>query len=100
MFIYFINSTENYYKIGVSSNPKKRIKQLQTGNLDKLTLFYEFKSNYPFKLEKALHNKFNLTNKNGEWFEISYADICDIENICIKFEHIFNILKENENPFI
>lgn len=39
-YIYVIG-TENQVKIGFSKTPEKRLKQLQTGNMNKLQLFYK-----------------------------------------------------------
>lgn len=37
MFIYLIRLSENsYYKIGITKNINKRIKQLQTGNAEEI----------------------------------------------------------------
>jgi len=45
--VYLIQSLENsYYKIGVSKDPKKRIKQLQTGNSSELKLVESYPSDF------------------------------------------------------
>lgn len=59
----------NAYKIGMSKNPTKRLKQLQTGNSNKLYLLASFKSNQ--YLEKFLHKLLSFDNIRGEWFELT-----------------------------
>lgn len=53
-------------KIGRSKNPQKRLKQLQTGNPNKLKLIAEFKGE-GWK-EKILHERLSAYRLNGEWF--------------------------------
>ena len=63
--VYLIMATESgRYKIGVSKNPTKRIKQLQTGSNEELRLVESFETKFPHKIEKALHNKY-LKGKNS-----------------------------------
>jgi len=55
--VYLIESYHNditQYKIGVSINPSNRLKQHKTSNPNELILLYEFKSNWPFKVESML----------------------------------------------
>jgi len=42
--VYLIRGNDGKYKIGIAKNPKKRIKQLQTGNSDELTLIETYPS--------------------------------------------------------
>ena len=47
-FVYLLKIQENgIYKIGVSKNVEKRVKQLQTGNTEQIYLVNKFHSNYP-----------------------------------------------------
>lgn len=59
--------------MGVSDNPAKRIKQLQTGNPKKLKIVSTFelpKKEIAFKVEKEAHTKIQaLYEKRGEWFK-------------------------------
>lgn len=67
--IYFIASSTSI-KIGKAKNPNSRIKQLQTGNVDKLYLAYLEESDNDKVREKELHTLFQNSRirKNGEWF--------------------------------
>lgn len=99
--VYLIQSLEEgYYKIGVSQNPKKRIKQLQTGNSAELKLIGSYSSEYAHKIEKALHNFHSHCKKEGEWFNIPLTEALDFTEKCKQIERNFIILKENGNVFI
>lgn len=98
-YVYLIeDSNNNTYKIGVTrKNDKRRLQKLQTGNSTKLTIKCLFETEYPFRLESMLHNKFKQYLILNEWYElpedivISFGKICDREN------DIINIMKDN--PF-
>lgn len=87
-YIYIMRDTGNktLYKFGISKNPNKRNKQLQTGNPNKIELIFytEIDDNINIKsAEKEIHNylKENGFWQRGEWF-------------CIKDENrIVNIAK-------
>lgn len=100
-YVYLIQSLENgYYKIGVSKNPKKRIKQLKTGNSSKLKLIETYKSDLANKIEKSLHHRYSHLKKEGEWFELSVNEESNFNNDCETIENNFNVLIEHGNKFI
>ena len=64
--IYFIQEASTHHiKIGVSANPLKRLKDLQTAHPAKLRLLAVMDGAQ--REERALHKKFE--NANGEWFK-------------------------------
>jgi hypothetical protein len=63
--IYFIKS-KKFVKIGVSSDPNSRLKELQTGNPFKLKIAATIPGH--FATEKELHNIFERFRMEGEWF--------------------------------
>lgn len=84
-FLYII-SNGNDLKIGVSKNPEKRLKDLQTGSAQKLHIVETFKLPYQkvFRLEKECHNKLVTSYpKRGEWFKnpIEWDVCCIVESI-------------------
>lgn len=100
-YIYLIQSLDNgYYKIGVSKNPLKRLKQLKTGNSSELKLIYTYPSKYAHKIEKTIHNLFLYSKKEGEWFDICISEVTTFNDKCKKIEENINILKRNGNVFI
>jgi len=60
-YMYIISNELGYIKCGVSCNPKRRVKQLQTGNEHKLTLLFteefECERKHLLHIEKAVHNR-------------------------------------------
>jgi len=98
VYLISVNEYENtYYKIGVSKDVSKRVKNISTGNHLDVQILKEIKSAYPTKLEKRLHSHFKNKNVKGEWFVLDSADLEAFESICDKYENVFKILKDN--PF-
>lgn len=95
-YIYLLKSYENgYYKIGLSKNPFNRIKQLQTGNPEKIELIASYKSVNYLKVETALHNYFSHSKTINEWFNLSLEDELKFIDLCKKFDKNIEILKES-----
>ena len=85
-YIYIISDGEAY-KVGISKNPKKRIKALQTGSPKKLQLLYTFKipKNRIFKVEKECHAALQTRFvKRGEWFHnaTEFAVRIIVDEVC------------------
>lgn len=103
MYIYLLKSDENgYYKIGKSLNPDKRIRTLQTGNPEKITLISKVEVTNKFcnKIESALHSQYSYTNKNGEWFDLSIEDELLFESNVKRIENNLLILEKERNHFL
>ena len=97
-FVYLIaDLNNNIYKIGTTKDLNKRLKTLQTGNANELSLKYSLSTKYPFRLETILHKKFKQYHYNGEWYQLPMDIIDNIENIFIGTnEMIYNM---ESNPF-
>jgi hypothetical protein len=96
MFVYLINeNTTNLYKIGVSNNPEKRLKSLQTSNGNKLLLVAQFQTSFNFKLEKFVHQQYHKNKQEGEWFLFETNEVNLFLQYCKKGEEIFKLLKHN-----
>lgn len=66
-YIYFILDVENVaVKIGISSNVKSRLNQLQTGTINTLELLHCYLGDE--EEEKRLHRFFSKNHLRGEWF--------------------------------
>jgi len=97
MFVYLIRLSDNSnYKIGVTKDIQKRIKQLQTGNAEEIYLIDKYESKNAYKIEKALHNFFSYNNKLNEWFELSIQDEIKFKELCIKIDNNLKYLEENK----
>ncbi len=89
----------NYVKIGVSKDPLKRLKQLQTGNHLILQIFLtiEFKDSLTARnKEKALHNIFKKYRSCNEWFCFEDLNIIT-DKVTKMFDLENNLLFSNSN---
>ena len=89
------------HKIGFSKNhPDKRVKQLQTGNSNVISVltYYETK-NYQ-KVEKWLHGDFRQqkTEADNEWFTLTNDQVASFLDRCKWIDETVNMLLE-QNPF-
>lgn len=69
-YVYLIESN-SVYKIGLTDNLERRIKQFKTGNPD-IKLIHYWETEDPRGLEKRLHRmlwEFRLVNRK-EWFNL------------------------------
>lgn len=100
-YVYLIGEigNEGKYKIGSTraKDVNTRLKQLQTGNSSELFIKESFETEYPFKLEKMLHNHFGDKAIIGEWFELSEADTEAFSGVCEDKMRVIKSLKDN--PF-
>lgn len=70
MYVYAIrNKHTGRIKLGISENPERRLKELQTGNDCELELLAYREAANRFKDEKAIHDKHQHLKIRGEWFE-------------------------------
>lgn len=100
MYIYIISSEENIVKIGISKNPEKRIKSLQTGHPKQLKIQYinEIDEENKFNIEKIIHKILKHKKIKNEWFNISIDEAkMMIEYVLIRTseENIKTILQNN-----
>ena len=96
--VYLIGDREKdgVYKIGVTrGDVNKRIKKLQTGNCGEIYLISKFETDYPFVLEKMLHNKFFGGKILNEWFSLEFEDVKNFNNTCSMLQENIDALKEN-----
>lgn len=98
-YVYFIKEIRHhhdpgneYIKIGVSINPEKRLKMLQTANPRDLKIIIKLPIiNKPqaYLAERVLHVKFRKGRVNGEWFRgtIKLDMVVDLYVKCMLNEH-------------
>lgn len=106
IYLMYINELAAY-KIGVSKNSKKRIKQLQTGCPYTIELLTVYKSPFPYKLEKAIHRslsgyKLDMEEISlyGEWYTKPFYTKEEFISQCENYEKNLQFLIENENFFM
>ncbi|MEG1142771.1 MAG: GIY-YIG nuclease family protein [Clostridia bacterium] len=77
----------DYFKIGYTKNSvEKRVKQLQTGSPDKITICEVFETKHGMKVERTLHSIFSHKRTNGEFFYLDVKDKINFVQICGKIE--------------
>ena len=86
-YVYLVrNPISNLCKIGITSDPRRRIKQLETTSgfmlQDLILLELEWEYDEPAQyVEKYLHQYFKHKRVKGEWFNLSIKDILAIKNL-------------------
>jgi len=88
------------FKIGVSKNPKQRLKAIQTGNEGKLKILTTYPSEYAHLIERTLHRQYDYCIGEGEWFDIPLTEALNFDSKCKQIEQNIIILKEKGNVFI
>lgn len=76
-FLYVIAShPSGPVKLGLSRHPEKRVRQLQTGCSEPLSIFHieEVEEDRVKIAEKALHRLLNHKRVRGEWFDLSVEE--------------------------
>lgn len=76
-FIYVIAPRpEGPCKIGLSGNPNRRLRQLQTGHPEPLSLYHtmEVEAGRVALLEKLIHKTLRVWKQKGEWFRLSVEE--------------------------
>ena len=95
-FVYLIKDVyNNTYKIGVTKDLNKRMKNLQTGNTCELDLIFSFKTEYPYRLESMLHRKFEQYREKNEWFALPKDIVESFHYYCQQMNDIIMSLKDN-----
>lgn len=96
--VYLLGDTkqEGIYKIGVTRGDiNKRIKKLQTGNSSEIYLVSHYETEYPFLMEKLLHNKFFSEKVLNEWFALKDDDVINFKKTCEEMQTIITSLEDN-----
>lgn len=99
-FVYLLcdSGHDNMFKIGMTrGDVEKRIKKLQTGNGSEIFLVKKYETEYPFYIEKMLHQKHCPEKRLNEWFELSNESVMNFEKDCKFFEELIDMMKDN--PF-
>ena len=67
--VYIATCGDNRVKVGVSSNPCQRMKELQTGNPNPIHLLEAYPSDNAERSETQIHKLLDCRRINGEWFD-------------------------------
>lgn len=96
-YVYLIEDESNWlYKIGVSKrDPKLRLQKLQTGNPSRLKLVTQFETEYPYRLESMLHNRYKQYQVLNEWYDLPLNIVKSFNEICAGLNDIIIVMKDN-----
>ena len=89
------------HKIGVTKRKViTRVKELQTGNSNVISVLNQFQT-YNYKhVEKWLHKKYSnqKTETQNEWFTLTNEQVGEFIEICKEVDKTVTFMREN-NPF-
>jgi hypothetical protein len=88
------------YKIGITKNSvEKRLKQLATGNSDKIIILNSYYSPNYKKIERMLHRQFSSDRKHLEWFTMTDEQVISFLPEAKKADDIIDFLTKNNSFF-
>lgn len=85
-FVYIIKGYGRWYKIGVSREPKNRLKQLQTACPFKLEIVKTISTHKATTLEMDIHERFIDRRGEGEWFRLTESDLKELDVFVSSFK--------------
>ena len=92
-FVYLArNGSTNWYKIGISKQPYRRMTQLQVGTPLEITLVERIFSMDAPKLEKALHEYYQAYWMRGEWFDLPTGEVVIFDKIAGRLDRQLEVL--------
>lgn len=85
MFLYVIGSKDGPQKIGFSQDVEKRLSSIQTGNPNRLEIY--FKQEVPKDrvrlMEKQIHTEIKHHKISGEWFNLTPEEAKQEVEFCV-----------------
>ena len=94
------NNGNETYKIGVTKRDvNERIKELSTGNPNKLSVLKSYQSPNYLKVEQWLHRKYSIKTEAGNEFRhLTNEEVMSFLDDCKKADETITFMKAN-NPF-
>ncbi len=77
-YVYLMIDNEGHYKIGVSVNPYRRLKQLSTGAAIPPRLVHVIATDDMYRLEGTWHTVYKHCRVRGEWYNLPGPAVDDI----------------------
>lgn len=89
------------YKIGITKNePNLRVKQLQTGNPNKISLHRKYESKNYLKVERWLHRKYQTkTEAKNEWRTLTDEQVFSFLDDCQTADDNIQFLLDNNSLY-
>lgn len=97
-FVYLLcdSGQDNCFKIGVTRGTiEKRMKKLQTGNGEEIFLADYYETDYPFFIERMMHQRYFSERKKNEWFNLMPEERNRFRDDCVEFEQAARALEDN-----
>jgi len=88
-YIYIIGSDNPPYKVGISKDPNRRLRNLQTGHPYplKIHLLKETDVSRTKLLETVIHRHLKFYKTSGEWFDVNLENLkLDVEYALMRYE--------------
>lgn len=82
--VYFVRNNEGHCKIGMTTDLRSRMSQLQVSSSTSLELVFVIHSDKPELLEQEMHRRFQHKWIRGEWFSL---DDSDFNTLLIEAKH-------------
>ena len=96
-FVYLLCDGERF-KIGMTRGKiEKRIAELQTGNPNEIFISSYHETEYPNRVERMMHTRYQTSRIKNEWFDLSADQVVKFKNECNKCEETIEVMKDN--PF-
>lgn len=73
-FVYLMKAGR-FYKIGRTNSTGRREYELSIQLPKKASMVHQIKTDDPVGIEEYWHKRFRHKRRNGEWFELSSADV-------------------------
>lgn len=80
-YVYLAYADTGHYKIGLSVDPRSRIKHFDTKMPVEVKLVHVIETDDMQRLEGELHRRYEGQRVTGEWFELSQDDVAFIQSI-------------------
>ena len=71
----YLFKSGHYYKIGKTNDTVRRGSELRIQLPETVRLIHSIKTDDPSGIEAYWHKRFEAKRKNGEWFDLSSAEI-------------------------
>jgi len=83
---FYIVRCDGIYKIGYTSDIKKRMFHYRSSNPRKVELIFVEEVHEPFKIEQCLIKYFNDKKVTGEWFSLNEKNVAKIISFILKWK--------------
>lgn len=84
--LYVMQNSLGLYKIGISTNADRRLKQVVASSGLPVNLLKQYKTKDARNLEKYLHNNLSHLREKGEWFKGDSGIMDQIDQLIINYQ--------------